>query len=108
MVYLESQRTQCSVVQADLPAEAVPKLLGKEGEGWNHATGGFQESSSVSGHSSGSGKLKVCILTADFWGLKAAGGTATAYHLLAAALAKEENLQVSANFERKIKGLSSL
>lgn len=27
--------------------------------------------------------LGVCILTADFWGLKSAGGTATAYHLLA-------------------------
>ena len=27
--------------------------------------------------------LGVCILTADFWGNKAAGGTATAYHLLA-------------------------
>jgi len=29
--------------------------------------------------------LGVRILTADFWGLKAAGGTATAYHLLAQA-----------------------
>ena len=27
--------------------------------------------------------LGVCIMTADFWGLKSAGGTATAYHLLA-------------------------
>ena len=27
--------------------------------------------------------LGVCIMTADFWGLKTAGGTATAYHLLA-------------------------
>ena len=27
--------------------------------------------------------LGVCIMTSDFWGLHAAGGTATAYHLLA-------------------------
>ncbi|KAK9808906.1 hypothetical protein WJX72_006158 [[Myrmecia] bisecta] len=27
--------------------------------------------------------VNVCILSADFWGLKEAGGTATAYHLLA-------------------------
>jgi hypothetical protein len=27
--------------------------------------------------------LGVCIMTADFWGLRSAGGTATAYHLLA-------------------------
>ena len=27
--------------------------------------------------------LGVCIMTADFWGLSSAGGTATAYHLLA-------------------------
>ena len=45
-------------------------------------------------------KLKVCILTADFWGLKSAGGTATAYHLLAAVLAKEENLDVSGSCPR--------
>lgn len=38
--------------------------------------------------------LKVCILTADFWGLKSAGGTATAYHLLAAVLAKSPQLHV--------------
>ena len=31
-------------------------------------------------------KLGVCIMTADFWGLKSAGGTATAYHLLAQVL----------------------
>ena len=43
------------------------------------------------------GILNVCILTADFWGLKAAGGTATAYHLLAAVLAKEERLNVSSH-----------
>lgn len=29
----------------------------------------------------------VCIVTCDFWGLPAAGGTATAYHLLASSLA---------------------
>lgn len=39
------------------------------------------------------GALKVCIATADFWGLKAAGGTATAYHLMAAALAKHKSFQ---------------
>lgn len=38
--------------------------------------------------------LKVCIMTADFWGLKSAGGTATAYHLLAAVLAKDPRLHV--------------
>ena len=80
-----------------MPAEAVPKLLGKEGEGGNTGTGKSKASTVISGHSSGTGKLKVCILTADFWGLKAAGGTATAYHLLAAALAKEDSLQVSAD-----------
>lgn len=32
-------------------------------------------------------KLHVCIVTCDFWGLPAAGGTATAYHLLASYLA---------------------
>lgn len=40
--------------------------------------------------------LKVCILTADFWGLKSAGGTATAFHLLAAALSADPNIQVIA------------
>lgn len=30
--------------------------------------------------------LGVCIMTADYWGLKTAGGTATAYHLLAQVL----------------------
>lgn len=29
------------------------------------------------------GPLGICIMTADFWGLKSAGGTATAYELLA-------------------------
>ena len=38
--------------------------------------------------------LNVCILTADFWGLKSAGGTATAYHLLAAALTADINIKV--------------
>ena len=33
------------------------------------------------------GKSHICIVTCDFWGLPAAGGTATAYHLLAASLA---------------------
>ena len=32
----------------------------------------------------------VCIVTCDFWGLPAAGGTATAYHLLASSLAQAE------------------
>ena len=32
-------------------------------------------------------KAHICIVTCDFWGLPAAGGTATAYHLLAASLA---------------------
>ena len=34
-------------------------------------------------------------MSADFWGLKTAGGTATAYHLLAAMLAKSHALEVS-------------
>ncbi|KAK9813475.1 hypothetical protein WJX73_001034 [Symbiochloris irregularis] len=38
---------------------------------------------------------KVCIMTADFWGLKNAGGTATAYHLMASVLAKHPGLQVT-------------
>ncbi len=33
------------------------------------------------------GRSHICIVTCDFWGLPAAGGTATAYHLLAANLA---------------------
>lgn len=36
-------------------------------------------------------------MTADFWGLKSAGGTATAYHLLAAALSSDVNNQVSSH-----------
>ncbi|KAK9821580.1 hypothetical protein WJX81_008053 [Elliptochloris bilobata] len=39
--------------------------------------------------------LGVCILTADFWGLKSAGGTATAYHLLAQALGGAPNIHVT-------------
>ena len=38
--------------------------------------------------------LKVCIMSADFWGLKSAGGTATAYHLLAAVLSKNPAIKV--------------
>ena len=34
-------------------------------------------------------------MTADFWGVKSAGGTATAYHLMAAVLAKHHALQAS-------------
>ena len=37
--------------------------------------------------------LKTCVMSADFWGLKTAGGTATAYHLLASTLAKSHALQ---------------
>ena len=39
--------------------------------------------------------LNACIMSADFWGLKTAGGTATAYHLLAAVLSKHKNIKVS-------------
>ena len=38
--------------------------------------------------------LRVCLLTADFWGRKGAGGTATAYSLLAAALDEDPDLEV--------------
>lgn len=41
------------------------------------------------------GILKVCIMSADFWGMKAAGGTATAYHLLAGVLAASRRLKVT-------------
>ena len=40
--------------------------------------------------------MQVCVMSADFWGLKTAGGTATAYHLLAAMLAKSHALEVRA------------
>lgn len=33
-------------------------------------------------------------MTADFWGLRGAGGTATAYHLLAAVLSKHAEFEV--------------
>ena len=69
------------VAQADMPAEVVPKILGDK-----EAIKKVPKSDA----------LRVCIMTADFWGLKSAGGTATAYHLLAAVLAKEKNLHVSA------------
>ena len=36
-------------------------------------------------------------MSADFWGLKTAGGTATAYHLLAAMLAKSHALEVKSS-----------
>ena len=80
-----------------MPAEVVPKLIGEVDSGEDDAAAAVKpkkrESSLV--RAGGAKKLKVCILTADFWGLKSAGGTATAYHLLAAVLAKEENLDVS-------------
>ena len=47
-----------------------------------------------------SGQLKVCIFSADFWGLKSAGGTATAYHLLAAVLGKVQDLEVSLKVDK--------
>lgn len=34
-------------------------------------------------------------MSADFWGLKTAGGTATAYHLLAGVLATNQSFQVT-------------
>ena len=37
---------------------------------------------------------QVCLMTADFWGLPTAGGTATAYGLLAGALEADPNLEV--------------
>ena len=37
----------------------------------------------------------ICLVTADFWGLPTAGGTATAYHLLAKALADEGSQSVT-------------
>ena len=40
-------------------------------------------------------QLKICILTADFWGLKTAGGTATAYHLLAGVLGGNKDFKAS-------------
>jgi len=40
--------------------------------------------------------LKVCTMSADFWGLPTAGGTATAYGLLTSALSEDTSLDVSA------------
>lgn len=44
--------------------------------------------------------LRVCLLTADFWGRKGAGGTATAYSLLAAALDEDPDLEVRLLYTR--------
>lgn len=71
-----------------MPAEAVSQLLSKE----ESLEAVEADSSNVI---AGKDLLNVCILTADFWGLKTAGGTATAYHLLAAVLATEKNINVS-------------
>ncbi len=49
--------------------------------------------------------LKVCVMSADFWGLKTAGGTATAYHLLAAMLAKSHALEVSSLCDSIVRGV---
>ena len=40
----------------------------------------------------------VCIITCDFWGLPAAGGTATAYHLLASSLAEKGTVRRPVTF----------
>ena len=40
--------------------------------------------------------LRVCTMSADFWGLPTAGGTATAYGLLTSALSEDTSLDVSA------------
>lgn len=82
-------------LQADQPVEVMPKMVGK------NSTVDFQQSLAKAGGAVGAGRderLNVCIFTADFWGLKSAGGTATAYHLLAAVLAKVSNLNVRAFF----------
>lgn len=39
--------------------------------------------------------LRVCTMSADFWGLPTAGGTATAYGLLTSALSEDSSLDVS-------------
>ena len=39
--------------------------------------------------------LRVCTMSADFWGLPTAGGTATAYGLLTSALSEDTSLDVS-------------
>lgn len=38
--------------------------------------------------------LRVCTMSADFWGLPTAGGTATAYGLLTSALSEDPSLDV--------------
>ena len=38
--------------------------------------------------------LRICLLTADFWGRTGAGGTATAYSLLASALDEDADFEV--------------
>ncbi len=40
--------------------------------------------------------LRVCTMSADFWGLPTAGGTATAYGLLTSALSEDPSLDVRA------------
>ena len=40
--------------------------------------------------------LRVCTMSADFWGLPTAGGTATAYGLLTSALSEDTSLDVRA------------
>jgi hypothetical protein len=55
--------------------EALPRALQGEARAWLAARGlALRERGAP---------LGVCIMTADFWGLPSAGGTATAYHLLA-------------------------
>jgi hypothetical protein len=53
----------------------LPRPLRAEAKSWLRERG-------MALHQPGA-PLGVCIMTADFWGLKTAGGTATAYHLLA-------------------------
>lgn len=80
-------------LQADQPVDVNPKTLGK------NSTAEFLDSMKKTGDvqtlGGSSEKLKVCIFSADFWGLKSAGGTATAYHLLAAVLGKVDSLEVN-------------
>ena len=55
--------------------EALPRALRDEAAAWLAARGLALRARGA--------PLGVCIMTADFWGLPSAGGTATAYHLLA-------------------------
>ena len=55
--------------------ESLPKALRDEARTWLEARGLALRQRGA--------PLGVCIMTADFWGLPSAGGTATAYHLLA-------------------------